>query len=110
VDDLRTLLRAWVIGGHALLGYSAVGCWPYDEVDEVTFAPATELVLVAVIGLSGLFLIGAFFFVAGLLTEQAVDRHGRLRYAHDRIVRRGLPPGPGGPGVAHLGLAGECRR
>ena len=39
LDNLRTILVAWVIGGHALLGYSAVGGWAYDEFHEVTFAP-----------------------------------------------------------------------
>ena len=67
LDNLRTILVAWVIGGHALLGYSAVGGWAYDEFHEVTFAPPTELVLVAIIGPSGLFVIG-LFFIAGLLT------------------------------------------
>jgi hypothetical protein len=91
LDNLRTVLVAWVIGGHALLGYSAVGGWAYDEVNETTFAPATELVLLAVLGPSGLFVIGVFFFVAGLLTERAVDRHGPRRYTRERVVRLGLP-------------------
>lgn len=76
LDNLRTILVAWVIGGHALLGYSAVGGWAYDEFHEVTFAPPTELVLVAIIGPSGLFVIGLFFFIAGLLAERAVSRRG----------------------------------
>jgi hypothetical protein len=80
-----------VIGGHALLGYAAVGGWAYDEVNEVTFTPTTERVLVVVLGPSGLFVIGAFFFVAGLLTESAVARHGWRRYARDRVVRLGVP-------------------
>jgi hypothetical protein len=91
LDNLRTLLVAWVIGGHALLGYSAVGGWAYDEVNEVTFAPATELVLLAILGPSGLFVIGVFFFVAGLLTERALARHGPRQYLHDRMLRLGLP-------------------
>jgi hypothetical protein len=91
LDRLRTGLVAWVIGGHALLGYSAVGGWPYDEVNEVSFAAPTELVLVAILGPSGLFVIGVFFFIAGLLTEQAVDRHGLRRYSRDRVLRLGLP-------------------
>jgi MFS family permease len=91
LDNLRTVLVAWVIGGHALLGYSAVGGWAYDEVNEVTFAPSTELVLVALLGPSGLFVIGVFFFIAGLLTEQAVDRRGSRLYARDRAVWLGLP-------------------
>jgi hypothetical protein len=39
LDNLKTLLVAWVIGGHALLGYSATGGWAYDEVREVTLRP-----------------------------------------------------------------------
>lgn len=91
LDNLRTLLVAWVIGGHALLGYSAVGGWAYDEFNEVTFAPATELVLVVILGPSGLFVIGMFFFVAGLLTERAVIRRGAGRYVRDRMRLLGLP-------------------
>jgi Acyltransferase family len=91
LDNLRTLLVAWVIGGHALLGYSAIGGWAYEEVREVTFSPTTELVLIAILGPSGLFVIGLFFFVAGLLTERAVARHGLRLYARDRVLRLGLP-------------------
>lgn len=91
LDDLKVVLVAWVIGGHALLGYSAVGGWAYDEVHEVTFTPVVEIALVAVLGPSGLFVIGLFFFVAGLLTEGAVHRHGPGRYVRDRLVRLGLP-------------------
>jgi hypothetical protein len=91
LDGLKVVLVAWVIGGHALLGYSAVGGWAYDEVHEVTFMPGVEIGLVAVLGPSGLFVIGLFFFVAGLLTEGAVHRHGPHRYVRDRLVRLGLP-------------------
>src|ERR1044071_3296034 len=91
LDNLRTILVAWVIGGHALLGYSAVGGWAYDEFHEVTFAPPTELVLVAIIGPSGLLLIGLFFSIAGLLPERAVSRRGSGRYVRDRARRLGVP-------------------
>ncbi len=91
LDALRTALVAWVVAGHALLGYAAVGGWAYDEVREVTFAPATELALVAVLGPTGLFVIGVFFFVSGLLTEAAVARHGVREYVRGRTLRLGLP-------------------
>ena len=91
LDNLRTALVAWVIGGHALLGYSHVGGWAYDEVHEVTFAPGFELVLLALLGPSGLFVIGMFFFIAGLFTERAIARHGPRGYLHDRALRLGLP-------------------
>jgi hypothetical protein len=50
LDNLRTAMVAWIIGGHAFLGYSAIGGWPYDEVHETTFATRTELALAAVLG------------------------------------------------------------
>lgn len=91
LDDVRTVLVAWVIVGHALLGYSTVGGWAYHEVREVTFTPAAQLALVALVGPSGLFVIGLFFFVAGLLTEHAVAAHGTRGYVRDRALRLGLP-------------------
>ncbi|TWP46906.1 acyltransferase [Lentzea tibetensis] len=85
------ILVAWVIGGHALLGYSAIGGWPYDEINEVTFHPGVETVLAAVIGPSGLFFMGVFYFMAGLLTPDSVRRKGPKRFALERSVRLGLP-------------------
>jgi hypothetical protein len=91
VDNLRTMMVAWVIGAHALMGYAVVGGWPYDEVNEVNFTPGVELALTILIGPSGLFVIGAFFFVAGLFTPQSLHRKGRLGFALDRTRRLGLP-------------------
>ena len=91
VDNLRTLMVAWVIGAHALMGYTAVGGWAYDEVNETTFTAGSELALTVLIGPSGLFVIGAFFFVSGLFTPRSVERKGRRGFALDRMVRLGLP-------------------
>ncbi|MET8763329.1 acyltransferase [Lentzea sp. NPDC004782] len=91
VDDLKTVLVAWVIGGHALLGYSAVGGWPYDEVRETTLTPQVELALMAALGPSGLFFMGTFFFLAGLFTPGSLHRRGPRRFARERTVRLGVP-------------------
>ncbi len=91
VDNLRTLMVAWVIGAHALMGYTAVGGWAYDEVNETTFTAGSELALTVLIGPSGLFVIGAFFFVSGLFTPSSAQRKGRRGFALDRLVRLGLP-------------------
>jgi hypothetical protein len=91
LDNLRTVLVAWVVGGHALLGRSAVGGWAYDEIHEVTFSPSVELGLVAVLGPSGLFVIGLLFFVAGLTTEQSLARRGPRRYLLARSRQLGVP-------------------
>jgi acyltransferase-like protein len=91
IDNVKTVLVAWVIGAHALLGYSAVGGWPYDEVNETTFQPGVETVLAALIGPSGLFIIGGFFFLAGLFTPRSLEKKGLARFSVDRTIRLGLP-------------------
>ncbi|WP_394617760.1 acyltransferase [Lentzea sp. JNUCC 0626] len=91
VDNLKVILVAWVIGGHALLGYAAIGGWPYDEVNEVTFHPGVETVLAAVIGPSGLFFMGTFYFMAGIFTPGSIERKGRQRFIAERLVRLGTP-------------------
>lgn len=91
VDNLKTVMVAWIIGGHALLGYAAIGGWPYDEVNEVTFDPRVELLLSAVLGPSALFVIGTFFFLAGLFAQPAMARKGPVRFAADRLLRLGVP-------------------
>jgi hypothetical protein len=91
VDNLKALLVAWIIGFHALLGYTAIGGWPYDEVNEVTMSPTTELLLSVVIGPTGLVVVGTFFFLAGLFAPGSVRRHGPGRFSRGRIVRLGLP-------------------
>ncbi|MDT7782255.1 MAG: hypothetical protein QOF58_674 [Pseudonocardiales bacterium] len=91
VDNLKVILVAWVIGGHALLGYAAVGGWPYDEVNEVTFHPGVETVLAALIGPSGLFFMGTFYFMAGIFTPGSIERKGSRRFIAERLLRLGTP-------------------
>lgn len=91
VDNLKSAMVAWVIAGHALLGYSAIGGWPYDEVNEVTFAPHSELAMALLFGPSALCLMGTFFFLAGLFAPLALARRGPARFAADRTLRLGVP-------------------
>jgi hypothetical protein len=91
VDNVKTALVAWVIGAHALLGYTAVGGWPYDEVNETTFRPGVEIVLAVLVGPSGLFIIGGFFFLAGLFTPRSLEKKGLRSFIADRALRLGLP-------------------
>lgn len=91
IDNLKTAMVAWIIAGHALLGYSSIGGWPYDEVNEVTLDRRSEWVLAVLIGPSALFVVGTFFFLAGLFSPAAVARKGPARFAGDRILRLGVP-------------------
>jgi hypothetical protein len=91
VDNLKTGMVAWIIAGHALLGYTAIGGWPYDEVNEETLSRRSELGLSLVLGPTALFVVGTFFFLSGLLAPRTVERKGPARYARDRLLRLGLP-------------------
>ena len=55
-DNLKSLLVAWIIACHAVLGYPAIGGWPYDEVSEVTLPPMQELLLSVMLGPTAHFL------------------------------------------------------
>jgi fucose 4-O-acetylase-like acetyltransferase len=91
IDNLKAVLVAWVIAGHAFLGYTAIGGWPYDEVTEATMPRGVELSLVTIVGPTALFVIGTFFFLSGLLAPRNITRHGPAGFIRQRIFRLGVP-------------------
>ena len=91
VDNLKSLLVAWIIGGHALLGYTTIGGWPYDEVTEVTMSPSVEFALSLLLGPTALFVIGTFFFIAGLFAPLEMAHRGSVQFLRSRFLRLGLP-------------------
>jgi surface polysaccharide O-acyltransferase-like enzyme len=91
IDNLKAVLVAWVIAGHAFLGYAAMGGWPYDEVAETTLPRTLELLLETVIGPTALFVIGTFFFLSGLLAPHSLAQHGPGGFVRQRLLRLGLP-------------------
>jgi peptidoglycan/LPS O-acetylase OafA/YrhL len=91
IDNLKAVLVAWVIAGHAFLGYAVLGGWPYDEVAETTLRREVELVLEIIIGPTALFVIGTFFFLSGLMAPRNISRRGPAAFARQRLVRLGIP-------------------
>lgn len=91
LDNLKVLLVAGVIFGHAWAGYAAVGGWTYTAVRETSLHPLSIAVGEAVLGPFGLFVMGFFFLIAGLLTPQSLARKGSGRFAGDRLRRLGVP-------------------
>ncbi|MEU4689924.1 acyltransferase [Actinoplanes sp. NPDC023714] len=91
LDDLKVILVAAVIGGHALIGYSAFDWWSYSDVREVTLSPVTVGVLMAVAVPFGMIVIPLLFLIAGLLTPPSLRRHGVAGYARSRLLRLGVP-------------------
>ncbi|WP_448005127.1 acyltransferase family protein [Agromyces bauzanensis] len=91
VDNLKVVLIAAVIVGHAILGYSEFDAWSYSDVREVSLASVTVIVLLAVVAPFGLLVIPLLFLVAGLLTPPSIERKGPGRFARDRLLRLGVP-------------------
>jgi hypothetical protein len=91
VDNLKALLVAWIIACHAVVGYTAIGGWPYDEVSEVILPPMQELLLSVVLGPTALFVVGTFFFVSGLFAPVEMARHGVSSFVRTRTLRLGVP-------------------
>lgn len=91
LDNLKILLIAGVIVGHAIFSYADVAWWLYADVREVTLAPLTEITLFALAGPAALLLIPLLFLVAGLLTPPSLHRKGTAAYVRDRLLRLGVP-------------------
>jgi hypothetical protein len=92
LDNLKVVLIAAIIAGHALAGYAPLGdAWPYSNVREVTLSAPTLTVVLALVVPFVLFLIALLFLVAGLLTPASVARKGPGRFARDRLLRLGVP-------------------
>ena len=91
LDNLKAVLVAGVIFGHAWAGYTALGSWTYSDVREVSLRPVTVVLGEVVFGPFGLFVMGFFFLMAGLLTPGSLARKGPVRFARDRLLRLGVP-------------------
>lgn len=91
LDNLKVVLVAAVIVGHALGSYTSTEMFAYADVRETTLAPATEAALIAMIAPVGLFMIPLLFLIAGLLTPRSLERKGPAAFARDRLWRLGVP-------------------
>jgi hypothetical protein len=91
VDNLKVLLIAGIIAGHAIASYSDQDFWPYAEMNEVELSSVTQTLLYAVVAPATLLMIPLLFLVAGLLTPGSVDRKGPGPFVKDRLLRLGVP-------------------
>ncbi|HEX3198026.1 MAG TPA: acyltransferase [Propionibacteriaceae bacterium] len=91
VDNLKVILIAAVIAGHAVLGYTELDAWSYADVREVTLRPAVAYVLLAISAPFALLVIPLLFLIAGLLTPSSLDRKGPWLFVRDRLLRLGVP-------------------
>jgi surface polysaccharide O-acyltransferase-like enzyme len=96
LDNLKVLLVAAIIAGHSIVGYAPAtgvwkGSWPYQDVQEVTLARVSQVILAIPVLPAMMFAMGLFFLISGLVTPGSVARKGPARFARDRLVRLGVP-------------------
>ena len=102
LDNLKVLMVAGVIAGHAIAGYAGMN-WTYADVAEGEMGVLSQSVFGLLILPFAVFVMALFFLVAGLLTPGSLDRKGPGRFdslgipgAHARAValmRRAVPRG-----------------
>jgi hypothetical protein len=90
LDNLRVVMVAGVIAGHAIAGYAGMN-WTYADVAEGEMGTVPRSVFGFLILPFALFVMALFFLVAGLLTPASLDRKGPRRFARDRLIRLGIP-------------------
>jgi hypothetical protein len=90
LDNLRVVMVAGVIAGHAIAGYAGMN-WTYADVAEGEMGTVSQAVFGVLILPFAVFVMALFFLVAGLLTPASFDRKGPRRFARDRLIRLGIP-------------------
>lgn len=88
LDNLKVVLVAGVIVGHALITYGDIGSWIYREPSS---SAAFNAVAVVLVSSGALFAMGLFFLIAGVLTPRALARKGTGGFLRDRALRLGAP-------------------
>lgn len=88
LDNLKFVLVAGVIMAHAATYYIGGGAWINHQRSIGTLL----IGLVGVLGLlGGLFWIGLFFLIAGLLAPGSLAHHGIRHFLRERALRLGIP-------------------
>src|SRR5438270_998450 len=89
LDNLKIVLIAGVIACHATLIYGPGGGWlGYHE----GHAGILETLLLGIPGmLGGLFWLGVFFLIAGMLVPKSLQKKGLRKFSQERIIHLGIP-------------------
>ena len=88
LDNLKIVLVAGVIVGHAVITYGGLGSWIYLEQSHTSLLMAPLSILMQI---GWLFAVGLFFLIAGLLTPASLQHKGYGRFVRDRLTRLGIP-------------------
>lgn len=89
LDALRATMTLLVLFHHAAITYGASGDWFYHEL-PADGSRASQL-LTLFVAINQAYFMGLFFLLAGYFTPAALRSKGSMRFAHDRLIRLGLP-------------------
>src|SRR5579884_3874786 len=89
IDNLRWTMIVLVIAQHAMVTYSNIGHWYYNE--TMPYSRGTYLFFVTWESWMQAFFMGLLFFIAGFFAPAKFDRKGAGRFLRDRAFRLGLP-------------------
>ncbi|MBC8139014.1 MAG: acyltransferase family protein [Fibrella sp.] len=85
LDNLKVWLTVLVVAHHVAQAYGPTGGdWPVSESQR-------SPLLAPFITINSIFFMGAFFFVSGYFTPRPYDRKGFRLFAHDPLLRLGVP-------------------
>lgn len=88
IDNIRIILICLVIATHCSITYGGPGSWYFVD---PTNAPGIPFVLAVIGSFNQSFFMGFFVLVSAYFVPGSVWRKGRAKYAHDRLIRLGIP-------------------
>jgi hypothetical protein len=88
IDNLRILVISLVIVSHCSITYGGPGSWYFTDPGN---APGIPFVLAVIDTLNQSFFMGFFTLVSAYFVLPSLLRKGREKFAHDRLVRLGIP-------------------
>jgi len=89
IDNLRTLLIAFVVSVHACVTYSHVGGWYFKEGVEPPLSVKLPFLLWEAHLQS--FFMGLLFLIAGYFSELSLQRKTTAKFLKERLLRLGVP-------------------
>lgn len=88
MDNLRIVIIVGMVLTHVGTAYVVDVGWYYEERSA---SAVTEALFWGLLSVGALFGMGALFLVAGLVSPPSLTRKGPRRFAHDRLLRLGVP-------------------
>lgn len=88
IDNLRILVISLVIVSHCSITYGGPGSWYFTDPGN---SPAAPFLLAVIDTVNQSFFMGFFTLVSAYFVLPSLLRKGRKKYAHDRLIRLGIP-------------------